>query len=49
MDGLLEELRNAPSLAWARTIDVEQALCEFAKYESYKANGASSRKRYRAD
>lgn len=44
---LCGQLRERHSLAWIETIDVEQALCEFSKYEAYVANGVSSVKQYR--
>jgi hypothetical protein len=39
-------LRAVPSLAWVETIDVEQALCEFSKYEAYRLNGISASKTF---
>ena len=30
------------SLAWVETIDVEQALCEYSKYEAYVTTGISA-------
>mgnify|MGYP004253437189 CR=1 FL=1 len=33
--------------AAARGYDVEQALCEFSKYEAYRTRGVSSSKRFR--
>ena len=33
-------------LEWIETIDVEQALCEYAKYINYCENGISAAKRY---
>uniref|UniRef100_A0A7S4C374 5-hmdU DNA kinase helical domain-containing protein n=1 Tax=Chrysotila carterae TaxID=13221 RepID=A0A7S4C374_CHRCT len=40
------ELRGVPLLAWVETIDVEQALCEFSKYEAYRLNGISASKTF---
>lgn len=40
------QLRAIPSLAWVQTIDVEQALCEFAKYEAYRTGGISATKTF---
>ena len=39
---LRTELRRAPSLEWVETIDVEQALCEYSKYEAYVTTGISA-------
>ena len=44
---LRTELRRAPSLAWVETIDVEQALCEYSKYEAYVTTGISAGKRFK--
>ena len=43
---LRAELRAAAGLGWVETIDVEQALCEFAKYVAYCTTGISASKRY---
>ena len=40
-------LRASPGLSWVETIDVEQALCEFSKYEAYRTGGVSKMKRFR--
>jgi hypothetical protein len=40
-------LRRRPSLEWVESIDVEQALCEFSKYEAYRSRGISSSKQFR--
>ena len=40
-------LRASPGLSWVETIDVEQALCEFSKYEAYRTGGVSAMKRFR--
>ena len=43
---LRAELRAAAGLGWVETIDVEQALCEYAKYVAYCTTGISASKRY---
>ena len=43
---LRAELRAAAGLGWVETIDVEQALCEYAKYVAYCTAGISASKRY---
>jgi len=35
-----------PLLEWVEAIDVEQALCEYAKYRSYVSDGVTPLKRY---
>ena len=35
-------LRATPTLDWVETIDVEQALCEYSKYEAYSKPGGIS-------
>ena len=37
---------RSPSLAWVEAIDVEQALCEYAKYVSYCEGGVRGVKRF---
>jgi hypothetical protein len=39
-------LRERPRLFWMEAIDVEQALCEFSKYETYASTGVSAGKRF---
>ena len=40
-------LRATPTLDWVETIDVEQALCEYSKYEAYsKPGGISANKTF---
>eukprot|EP01052_Picozoa_sp_SAG31_P030073 SAG31_NODE_3053_length_4739_cov_24.623060_5_plen_223_part_00 len=39
-------LRTVPSLCWVQTIDVEQALCEYSKYEAYRVGGISTSKAF---
>ena len=39
-------LCEVPALAWVKPIDVEQALCEFSKYEKYREKGISHHKRF---
>lgn len=39
-------LRKLPDLSWVEAIDVEQALCEFSKYEAYCTAGVSASKRF---
>ena len=39
-------LRAIPSLCWVETIDVEQALCEYSKYEAYRVGGISTNKKF---
>ena len=39
-------MRKLPNLAWVEAIDVEQALCEFSKYEAYRTAGISKMKRF---
>lgn len=39
-------LREVPSLCWVQTIDVEQALCEYSKYEAYHEGGISASKAF---
>ena len=46
VEHLRQELRTQPSLAWVEAIDVEQALCEYSKYDAYVTNGVSSQKRF---
>ena len=43
---LRDQLRAVPSLSWVQTIDVEQALCEFSKYEAYRKGGISATKTF---
>lgn len=43
---LREALRGIPLLEWVEAIDVEQALCEYSKYEAYRAGGISASKRF---
>ena len=43
---LCKLLRKKPTLEWMQAIDVEQALCEFAKYEKYRMEGISAGKMY---
>ena len=42
----LHACKAGPSLTWVAAIDVEQALCEFAKYEAYCTSGISAGKRF---
>ena len=46
VDRLRRALRRVPSLAWVEAIDVEQALCEFSKYEAYCSHGVSAAKTF---
>ena len=39
-------LRRLPSLTWVESIDVEQALCEYSKYDAYCTGGISAAKRF---
>lgn len=39
-------LRARKGLAWVEAIDVEQALCEFSKYEAYCSGGVSASKAF---
>ena len=48
VEQLRTELREEPSLAWVEAIDVEQALCEYMKYDTYVADGVSPGKRFLA-
>lgn len=41
-----DELRQSPALQWIRPIDVEQALCEYFKYDTYVTTGVSAGKRF---
>ena len=41
-----ETLREQPNLRWMQAIDVEQALCEYSKYERYRTDGITAAKRY---
>ena len=43
---LRDELREQAILKWVTTIDVEQALCEFSKYDAYCVCGISASKRF---
>lgn len=46
VEALRAALRLIPSLAFVETIDVEQALCEYSKYEAYCTGGISVGKRF---
>ena len=46
---LRERLRAEPLLGWVEAIDVEQALCEFSKYEAYRTAGVAPGKRFVPD
>lgn len=47
VDALRTQLRASPLLDWVETIDVEQALCEYSKYDAYCQHGVSAAKRFR--
>lgn len=40
-------LRAERGLEWVEAIDVEQALCEFSKYDAYCTGGVSAAKRFK--
>ena len=40
-------MRARAGLGWVEAIDVEQALCEFSKYDAYCCGGVSAAKRFK--
>ena len=46
VERLRADLRTRRTLGWVEAIDVEQALCEFSKYEAYATTGVSAGKRW---